>query len=366
MDFAFTEEQDAVGQLAEQILGDRATHERLREIERADGPRFDRDTWAALAEAGVLGIAVPEGAGGAGLGLIELARVLEVVGRTGAIVPAWETLALGALPVAQFGSDEMQAAWLPRVVDGSAVLTGAWTPPTRDRSALGVTGAADSDGHRLDGAVTCVPAGAIADAVVVPAEVGEDQALFLVPVGEEVEVTPLVTTSGSPDARLDLSGAPAQLLATGEDAVRWAYERAVALQCAVALGNAASMLDLIASYTKERKQFDVPIAMFQAVGHRAADSYIDVEGIRLTTWQAVSRLAEGLDATGEVSVAKHWAATGGHRLSLAAAHLHGGVGVDRDYPLARHFTKAKELELLLGGSTEHLLRLGALIAERAA
>jgi len=366
MDFAFTEEQEAVGQLATQILGDRATHERLREIERSEGPHFDRDTWAALAEAGVLGISLPESAGGAGLGLVELARVLEVVGKTGAIVPAWETLALGALPVAQFGSDEIVSRWLPGVGDGSVVLTAAWAKPGRERGQLGSTATAAGDGHTIEGHAPCVPAGAIADAVVVPASLGDDVALLLVAIGEGVEVTPLITTAGSPDADLRFSGAPAELLATGADALRWAHERAVALQCAVALGNAEAMLDLLASYTKERKQFDVPIAMFQAVGHRAADSYVDVEGIRLTMWQAVSRLAEGLDAAAEVSIAKHWAAQGGHRVSLAAAHLHGGVGVDRDYPLARHFTKAKELELLLGGSTEHLLRLGALIAERAA
>lgn len=362
MDFAFTEEQDAVGDLTTQILAGRSTHERLREIEKADGPRFDRDTWSELANAGVLGIALPESAGGAGLGLVELARVLQAAGKAGALVPAFETLALGALPVAHFGSDELAAEWLPGVVDGSKVLTAAWTEDSRDRETLSTTATAVGDGHQLTGTKICVPAGAIADGVVVPAVLDGAPALLLAPVGSGVEVTPLITTAGSPDATLVFTDAPATLLATGPEAVEWAFERAVALQCAVSLGNAEAMLDLLAAYTKERKQFDVPIATFQAVGHRAADSYIDVEAIRLTTWQAVTRLEDGLPASAEVSVAKHWAAWAGQRLTLAAAHLHGGVGVDRDYPLARHFTKAKELELLLGGSSEHLLRVGALIA----
>src|SRR5688572_25646014 len=106
MDFAFTEEQDAVGDLTNQILEGRSSHERLRELEKADGPRFDRDTWTELANAGVLGIALPEAVGGAGLGLVELARVLQAVGKAGALVPAFETLALGALPIARFGSDD--------------------------------------------------------------------------------------------------------------------------------------------------------------------------------------------------------------------------------------------------------------------
>ena len=84
-------------------------------------------------------------------------------------------------------------------------------------------------------------------------------------------------------------------------------------------------------------QFDKPIATFQAVGQRAADAYVDTEAIRLTAWQAASRLASGLPAASEVAVAKYWAAEGGQRVVHAASHLHGGVGVDRDYPLHRYF-----------------------------
>src|ERR1700761_6026006 len=116
MDFSFSDEQQATADLANQILTDRATHEKLRELERSGDVRFDRDTYLELGKAGLLGIAVPEADGGAGLGLMELAGVLEAVGTTGAAVPAWESLALGALPVAQFGSDELRAQWLPGVI----------------------------------------------------------------------------------------------------------------------------------------------------------------------------------------------------------------------------------------------------------
>jgi alkylation response protein AidB-like acyl-CoA dehydrogenase len=362
MDFSFTDEQQATADLALQILTDRATHEKLRELERSGEPRFDRDTWLELGKAGLLGIAVPEADGGAGLGLLELAGILRAVGRTAAAVPAWECLALGALPLAEFGSEEQRSAWLPGVVDGSTILTGAWYEDDRDPHALSTTASASGDGMAVSGTKICVPAGQIADAFVVPAVGPDGPGLFLVPTGDGVTVTPLVTTAGSPDAEVVFEGAAGHALGGGAAALAWAYERAVATQNAVSLGNAEAMLDLLASYTKERKQFDVPIATFQAVGHRAADSYIDTEAIRLTCWQALSRLAEGLPATAEVSVAKFYAAWAGQRITLAAAHLHGGVGVDRDYPLARHYTRAKELELMLGGSTEHLVRLGSLIA----
>jgi 3-oxocholest-4-en-26-oyl-CoA dehydrogenase beta subunit len=128
----------------------------------------------------------------------------------------------------------------------------------------------------------------------------------------------------------------------------------------------ATALALTGEYTKTRVQFDRPIATFQAVGQRAADAFIDAEAIFLTSRQAAWRLGEGLPAEEEVAIAKFWAADGGQRVVHAAVHLHGGVGVDRDYPLHRYFLLAKELELTLGGTTASLLRLGGILAREPA
>jgi alkylation response protein AidB-like acyl-CoA dehydrogenase len=122
-------------------------------------------------------------------------------------------------------------------------------------------------------------------------------------------------------------------------------------------------LDLTAQYTKERKQFDRVIASFQAVSQRAGDAYIDTEAVRLTAWQAAWRLDAGLPAAAEVATAAFWAADAGQRVVHAAVHLHGGVGVDRSYPLHRCFLWAKQLELALGGATPSLVRLGRLLAD---
>jgi alkylation response protein AidB-like acyl-CoA dehydrogenase len=105
-------------------------------------------------------------------------------------------------------------------------------------------------------------------------------------------------------------------------------------------------------------QFGVPIGSFQAVQHRLADCYIDLEAMRWVTWRAAWRLAERLPATRETLVAKFWAAEGGARITAAAQHLHGGIGVDVDYPIHRYFLAAKALELGLGGATQQLARLG--------
>ncbi|MBS1837249.1 MAG: acyl-CoA/acyl-ACP dehydrogenase [Actinobacteria bacterium] len=368
MDFRFSEEQQAISDLAGQVLGDRSTHERLRELERGDGPRFDRDLWAELADLGVLGATIPEEHGGAGLDLVALGGVLEAAGRTAAAVPLWETLGLGVPPIAEFAPAAVAARVLAAVAAGDMVLTGAWHEPGGEPLVPTTIATRGAGGWTLTGTRTCVPAGAIADAVIVPAamEAGGSVGLFLVGVGEGVAVEPLVTTYGDPQAALLLADAPAELVAEGTEALRWAYERAVATQCAVATGVCDEALRLTAEYTKERKQFDVPIASFQAVAHRAADAYVDAEAVRLTTHQALWRLGNDEPASAEVSTAKFWAAWGGQRVVHAAQHLHGGVGVDRDYPLHRCFLQAKELELQLGGTTRQLLLLGEVIAAQPA
>ena len=367
MDFRFSEEQQAIADLASQVLGDRSTHDRLRELERAEGPRFDRDLWKELADLGVLGASVPEAHGGAGLDLVALGGVLEASGRTAAAVPLWETLALGALPVAEFAPADLAAEIVPAVVSGDMVLTAAWHEDGGEPLLPTTVASRTGDSWTVTGTKICVPAGAIADGVVVPAAIeGGSMGLFLVRTDAEgVGVEPLETTYGDPQAALLLAEAPASLVAEGTEAVRWAYERAVGTQCSVAVGVCAEAVRLTAEYTKERKQFDVPIASFQAVAHRAADAYIDTEAIRLTSHQALWRLSEGLPASAEVASAKYWAAWGGQRVVHAAQHLHGGVGVDRDYPLHRCFLQAKEIELQLGGATRQLLALGEVIAAEA-
>jgi len=208
----------------------------------------------------------------------------------------------------------------------------------------------------------------------VPAATGAGTlGVFLVdPQARGVTLEEALTTNGQPDAHLAFDGvrvgAPDALgdPRAGARIVAWLEPRAVAGLCAQALGVCEEALRLTAEYTKTRKQFDQPIAMFQAVGHRAANAYIDTEAIRLTAWQASWRLAAGLPAEAEVAVAKIWASEAGQRVVHAAQHLHGGVGVDREYPLHRYFLWAKQLELSLGGTTRHLLRLGKLLADQAA
>ena len=326
-----------------------------------------------MADAGLLGIAVPAEHGGAGLGVLELAMVLEEVGRRTAPVPALAALALGGLPVARWGSDAQQAAILPGLAAGTTVVTAALVEPLGDPFAPSTTARradGDRDGWVLDGVRTNVPAGLVADVVIVPAVVdGGGIGLFLVPAGAQgVSRERQDTTTGTPDARVTLAGvrvgADALLgpIDGAGTALRWLVEHATVAACAVMSGVAAEAVRITGEYTTAREQFGRPIATFQAVGQRAADAYVDAQGIRLTMLQAAWRLSAGFPADREVAVAKYFASLGGQRVVHAAAHLHGGMGVDRDYPLHRYFLLAKQLELTLGGATRQLVTLGRILA----
>jgi alkylation response protein AidB-like acyl-CoA dehydrogenase len=370
LDFSYSDEQAAAIDLARQILTDHCTPKALRALDLAGGERFDRALYGKLAEAGILAAGLPEEHGGAAMGFLTVAGIVEQVGRTAAPVPVLEATVMGALPIAEFGSDAQQKAWLPRIARGEAIVTSALVERHRAPSQPGTIAKRDGSGFRVTGEKLAVPAGPIADAFLVPAMLDGKVAVFLVEANAKgVTRDSLVTTSRQPESILRLDGAPAELLGKldrGAETVAWIELRATAALCALAVGVCAEALRLTAEYTKARKQFDQPIATFQAVGQRAADAFIDTEAIRLTALQACWRIDAGLPADAAVATAKFWAATAGSRVVRAAQHLHGGAGVDREYPLHRYYLWARQLELTLGAGTTQLRKLGKLIAEGAA
>ncbi|HKF77896.1 MAG TPA: acyl-CoA dehydrogenase family protein [Candidatus Dormibacteraeota bacterium] len=369
MDLGYTADQEALRALARQVLEDHAAPARLAATEAA-GDRVDRDLWAALARAGLLGTAIPEEHGGSGLGFFELAILLEEVGRAVAPVPAHPTLVMGTLPLAAFGSPEQRRRLLPGVAAGDVMLTAALAEPRNPDPLAPGTRAAERGGKwHLEGVKLAVPAAASSAAIVVPARPhggGEDRAgvaeLFLVAPGDAgVALARQESTTREVQHLVTLDGAPAERLA-GPGALPWLVRRATAGLCAMQVGVTERALRMTAAYTSSREQFGRPLSAFQAVSQRAADAYVDVEAIRLTTLAAVCRLAEGDEDDEAVAIAKFWAAEAGQRVVHAAQHLHGGVGVDVSYPLHRYFLWAKQLELTLGGATEQLLRIGAGLA----
>ncbi len=363
MDFAFTDDQQSLREIAQQILETEVTQDRLREIEA--GPVwFDERTWHQLAQANLLGLTTPVSHGGNGFGLVEACIVLEQVGRTVAPVPVLSAL-IGALAIATFGTAAQQAAILPKVATGDTVLALALMEPGRDHAADPSTRATrDDSGWTVDGAKTFVSAAQLAGLVLVPARTHDGMVVCLVdPSAAGVEMTRQVAASGEPLFDLTFSGVHVDDVLQGTDVVKWLVDRATIGLCATEVGVTDRAVEMTAEYTTNRIQFDRPLATFQAVQQRAADAFIDVLAMRWTMWNAAWRLDEGLEAGEDVIVAKFWAADGGHRIVHAAQHLHGGVGVDLSYPLHRYFFWSKQIEVTLGTATRQLAKLGKAMAD---
>jgi alkylation response protein AidB-like acyl-CoA dehydrogenase len=230
MEFSFTDEQQSIADLAQQILRDACTQERLKAAEQSDGPRFDRDLWNEVAQAGLVGIAIPEACGGGGLSFFELALVIEQVGRTSAPIPFIETAVLGALPIAEFGTEAQKNALLPKVAEGEMILTAGLV---EDEASIATP---DGDGWSLSGTRLFVPAAQLADRILVPAEIaGGGAGVFLLdPSADGVRLDDLDTTSGQPEAVVALDGVrvgPDDLLGDGSDGpaiARWIQLRGTA------------------------------------------------------------------------------------------------------------------------------------------
>jgi alkylation response protein AidB-like acyl-CoA dehydrogenase len=375
MDFSFDENFRDLADLTKTILADHTTPERLASVE-ATGDRFDRLLWTDLAKAGVLSAALPESVGGSGLGLLEQCAVLVELGRTVAPVPYLCSIVQAASAIAEFGTDAQRADWATRAAEGQLVLTAALSEEVGDDPAQPTTTAARASASapwRLHGTKVAVPAGPVADLFLVPAETPVGLTVFLVtPNDSGVTVQRQEIVDGDAEAVLELDGTTVgddRVLGSpggGAAVVDWLAARGTVGLCALQAGVAEASLQMTAKYATGRVQFDRPIATFQAVGQRLADCYIDVEAIRLTLWQAAWRLSKNLPAHNEIATAKFWAADGGHRVAHAAVHVHGGMGIDVDYPLHRYFVASKRIEFSLGGATTQLRRIGVALAAEPA
>ena len=364
MDFSFSEEQEEIRMLARDIFNGQASPDRVKAVE-ASAERVNRELWRELADSGLLGIALPEELGGGGMGLSEFYVVLVEQGRCVAPVPLWPTV-LAAMAIAEFGSRAQRQAVLPGAADGSTFLTvgleefgpyAAGDPTTTARRD-------GTGGWRLSGAKAVVPGTHIAHRAVVSASSEYGNALFLVDLtapGVAVEQTQ--STNWEICANVTFDAVGAELLGpTDGTAVGWLLDRVELALAALMVGVGEAAVAQAVEYLNGRKQFGRPLATFQAVTHQLADCYIDLEAMRVTLWQAAWLLTEADEPGTAVLVAKWWATDGGQRVVHRVQHVHGGIGVDTDYPVHRNLLWGKQLAATLGGSSSDLARLGAQLA----
>jgi alkylation response protein AidB-like acyl-CoA dehydrogenase len=384
VDFELDEEQRELRDLAAQVLAREATPERPEQRTGA----YDSGIWKALAQSGLLGACLPAAAGGAGRGAVELAVVLREIGAHVAPVPAYASLALGAMTIAAHGTPAQQGELLTPLADGDAVLTGAVREPGMTGSGVRTMARrAAGGGYVLDGVKMFVPYAAEAARILVPARLDgragdEGVGVFLVEPAA-VRTSPHPAATGEPMARLALDG-----VRVGGDALlgagAWTTLRRYASAGAAATvsGVVERALALTTEHVKTREQFGRVLAEFQAVTMRVGDVYIAKRALDVAMWAAVWRLDRSTRSTRDaddvpdvldapeaddvdevLAVAAYNACGPAVEALYACQHLHGGIGVDVTYPLHRYFAWGKHYGHLLGGAAAQLDALGDLLAD---
>ncbi|WP_433366330.1 acyl-CoA dehydrogenase family protein [Streptosporangium sp. CA-115845] len=359
MDFNLDETQTDLRELAVDLLGREVTSARIEAHEKSGAP-YDAALWRSLAQAGLLGVCLPEEAGGAGLGPVEMAVILREIGAHVAPVPAEQSL-VAAQVIARYGSREQREALAP-LADGEVSLAAAPSEPGRDLGASPATTARrDGSGWVLDGAKGTTPYAAQAARILLPATTGTGVGLFLVDPAETTQHRVTLST-GEPAATLSLAGTPGELVGAADGRAADGLRRlALAGNIAVTSGVLAGALALTTEYIRTRRQFDRALAEFQAVTVQIADVYIAGRALDVAVWSGAWRLAEGADSEAEADLAVGALTVTDQALRAlyTCQHLHGGIGVDVTYPLHRYFAWGKHHAHLLGGVEARLDMIGA-------
>ncbi|MEB3048322.1 acyl-CoA dehydrogenase family protein [Mycolicibacter sp. MYC123] len=332
MDFSPDPEQQAVADVVTSVL--------------------DRDnSWEALVAGGVTALAVPERLGGDGVGLSEVATALTEIGRHGTISPALATLGLGLVPLLDLASDAQQDRYLAGVAKG-AVLTAALDEPA---AALPERPAVTLASNRLSGTKIGVAYAEQAEWILVTADTG---VAVISAKADGVQLTKTPTANHSDEYVVVFTDAEVDSVLDGATVSR-VNELALAMIGAFASGLVAGALRLTADYVGSREQFGRPLSTFQTVAAQLSEVYIVSRTLTLAATSVVWRLANGLDTEDDLAVLGYWVTSQAPPVMQLCHHLHGGMGMDVDYPMDRYYSSIKDLNRLLGGRSNRLETLGA-------
>lgn len=365
MDLAFSEEQEMLKTMARDFLTDKFPKTAVKEIEESDSG-YSPEIWKEMAGLGWVGLVFPEKYGGAEMTFLDLAILLEEMGRACLPGPYFSTVVLGGLPILDAGSDEQKQEYLPKIAGGEAIFTLALTESSAwyDGNAIEMKAAADNDAYILNGTKLFVPDANVADYMLVVARTDEKSSgeggitIFVVDAkspGISYTVLKTIASDKLCEVVFDQVRVPKENilgeLDKGWDEVRKIVQRAAVGKCCEMVGCIQQALDITVDYAKERKQFDRPIGSFQVIQHYCADMITDVEGVRLSAYQAAWLMSESLPCTQEVAIAKAWAGQACQRVMALAHQIHGAIGVTIDHDLQYYTRRAKAAEVTFGDAS---------------
>jgi len=376
MALVLSEEQELLKNTAAEFFAENAPVNHLRELrDNRDADGFSRSLWKEMAELGWAGILLPEAFGGSELGMAELGVVLEEGGRTLAPHPFLSTVVLGGTALALGGSDAQKQAILPGVASGDTLLALAYQETPRFAPyAIGLEAKAASDGFELTGEKVFVADGHVADHLIVAARTSgaagerDGLTLFLVdPSARGVEITRTIMVDSRNAARVRLSNVEVTAdtvlgeVDQGADLLDACYERGTVAVCAELLGIVREVFDRTITYLQNREQFGVKIGSFQALKHRAAQMFCEVELSR-------SIVLDALDAVDEqrahrdriVSAAKARCSDSAELVTREGLQMHGGIGMTDEEEIGLFMKRAKAAEVTFGDGNHHRDRFARL------
>jgi 3-oxocholest-4-en-26-oyl-CoA dehydrogenase beta subunit len=359
MKLTLTEEQEMIKKAARDFLADKCPKAFVKQMEESE-TGYSRELWQEMAELGWMGLAFPEKYDGGDMSFLDLAVLLEEMGRACLPGPFFSTVVLGGLPILDIGSEEQKQEYLPKLIRGDKIITLALTEPgyqDPDASSVTVEAVPKDGNYVINGTKLFVPDAHIADYLLCVARTKPENeiTIFLADAkNPSISCTVLKTVAGDKlcEVVFDQMLVPkANILGALNQqwsAVQRIIERAAVGKCCEMVGNVQRVLEMTVDYAKERKQFDRPIGSFQIIQHYCADMATDVDGARFTTYQAAWRVSEGLPCSNEVAIAKAWISQASQRIFALAHQIHGAIGVTIEHDLHYYTRRAKAAELAFG------------------
>lgn len=355
---------------ARDFLAAQAPVSHLRQLRDNDDPRgYEPALWQAFGTQGYSATLVPEAHGGIGLGVTEAGLIAEELGHTLAPTPFFSTAVLAAWLLREAGSDAQQADWLPRIAAAETVLALAVDEHAIHRpDRIDTTAKRDGEGWRLNGRKQAVVDGHVADALLVAARCEEGIAWLMVPrnaAGVAVERTVMVDSRNA--ARITFEnvqlGADALVgtVADGAALLDRVLDVGRVVVAAELLGIADEVFTRTLAYLKERRQFGKFIGEFQALQHRAAQLWCDLELTRAIVRQALEDMDSGAPGAAlRVAQAKARAALTAERAVAEGVQMHGGIGVTDELDIGLFLKRARVLQALFGDAHTQLDRVATL------
>lgn len=366
MGLVLDEDQLHLREQARKLLKSKAPISSLRALrDGKDMTGFSPSLWQEMSSLGWAGILVPEQSGGTGLGYQELGILLEEQGRQLTASPLWSTALAGTTALLASNNGTIRNAFLPEVAAGKAVLALA-VDETAHHNPASVTSIAEpaGAGYRITGRKRWVSDGHVADLLIVLAAEQGRPGLFCVP-ADSPGVTRhrrwTVDSRGWADIELDGVNIPVENRLGGPDLVEQVLDAARIGVCAEMLGGISEAFERTLDYLKIRTQFGVPIGSFQALQHRAAQMFCEMELTRSVVMEALTALDEKRpDVPLLASAAKVQAGETSRLVSNEAVQMHGGIGVTDEHEIGFFLKRARVLEQLLGAAHFHRDRYAAL------